>query len=288
MLDYILEISFRAGHPELDDAVEGILFMTSCLGSRIEERDGATVVSCYFDSVDHRLEALEALRTIDGLQVTTVDMERSDWLELYRQSLEPLLIGEHFVVVPDARLIPESARISIVIPQERAFGTGSHESTSMCLTALETIPLSGRRGLDIGTGSGILAIAMLRLGASKVFAFDNDPETWEVLPKNLARNSVPEGAIPFFIAGIDAIHAPSRFDAITMNILPYVIIPNLPRVARLLAPEGRLVLSGVLLTHRHKVLEAAADAGLTLEAENARGEWWCGIVKADYTVASRT
>ncbi|HUP65385.1 MAG TPA: 50S ribosomal protein L11 methyltransferase [Thermoanaerobaculia bacterium] len=288
MLDYILEVSFPPGHPELDDAAEGILFMTSCLGSRIEEREGATVVSCYFDSVDHRLEALEALRRIDGLEVTTAEIERSDWLELYRQSLEPLFIGERFVVVPDARLIPESARIPIVIPQERAFGTGSHESTSMCLAALETIPLSNRRGLDIGTGSGILAIAMLRLGASKVFAFDNDPETWEVLPKNLERNSVPEGAIPFFIAGIDAIRGSSRFDAITMNILPYVIIPNLPRVATMLAPEGRLVLSGVLLTHRPEVLEAATAAGLILEAEKGRGEWWCGIVKAADGIALRT
>ncbi len=165
-----------------------------------------------------------------------------------------------------------------MIPQERAFGTGSHESTALCLEMLEKADLEGKRGLDIGTGSAILAIAMARLGARKVFAFDNDMETWEVAPKNLARNGVEEGRIGFFVGGIEALRARPSFDVVTMNILPHVIIPALPAVRSVLAPGGRLILSGIMTTQRDEVVAAAEAAGLRLVDEAARGEWWCGVV----------
>lgn len=276
--DYILEISWPFERVELDDRVEGLLFLTSSLGSQIGERNGANLVSCYFGSAEDRAKAREVLGEVEGIALDDVDRERVDWLDLYRQSLEPIFVGERFVVAPDASLIPSGERHAIVIPQERAFGTGSHESTSMCLAMLESLELRGRRGLDIGTGSGILAIGMIRLGARIAFAFDNDLETWEVLPKNLERNGVAEGQLPFFVGGIDAIGPAARFDAITMNILPFVIIPNLPRVAAMLAPGASLILSGILLTQKEEVMAAAHAAGLRLAGEMAKGEWWCGRV----------
>lgn len=277
MLDYVLELSWPPERRDLDDRVETLLFMTSTLGSRISERSGETVVSCYFASPEDRAEARAALSGVEGIEIHELDEERVDWLDLYRQSLEPLFIGERFVVAPDAALIPEGdERLRIIIPQERAFGTGSHESTSMCLAMLERRELGGKVGLDIGSGSGILAIGMIRLGARVAFAFDNDLETWEVLPKNLERNGVGESAVPFFVGGVDAVRRAPRFDVITMNILPFVIIPNLPAVARMLAPQGSLVVSGIILQHRDEVLEAARAAGLRLRDELSGGEWWCG------------
>lgn len=279
MFDYILEISWDFERTDLDDRVEGLLFLTSSLGSQIGERNGANLVSCYFASAEERARARQILGGIEGIALDEVERERVDWLDLYRQSLEPIFVGERFVVAPDASLIPAGSRHAIVIPQERAFGTGSHESTSMCLAMLEGLELEGRRGLDIGTGSGILAIGMVRLGARIAFAFDNDLETWEVLPKNLVRNGVAEEQLPFFVGGIDAVAPAASFDVITMNILPFVIIPNLPRVAAMLAPGASLILSGILLGQKEEVLAAARAAGLQLAGETSKGEWWCGRVE---------
>src|SRR5581483_80035 len=94
---------------------------------------------------------------------TAVDRPRVDWLQLYQQSLQPLFIGRSFVIAPDASLIPpDTGRHELIIPQELAFGTGSHESTALCIELLEELDLRGKRVLDAGAGSGILALAMLR------------------------------------------------------------------------------------------------------------------------------
>src|SRR5205085_810404 len=133
---------------------------------------------------------------------------------------------------------------SIVVPQEQAFGTGSHETTSLCIETLESLDLRGKRGLDVGSGSGILAIAMLRLGASRVIAFDNDADAYGALRDNRMRNGIADGAMPLFIGGTEALRGGS-FDVVTMNIIPEVIIPLLPQVVPRAA--GPLILSGILV-----------------------------------------
>src|SRR5436853_6728837 len=96
-----------------------------------------------------------------------------------------------FVVSPVPTHYPEgTVRHALVIPQEQAFGTGSHETTSLCIELLETLDLAGARGLDVGAGSGILALVMLRLGAAKAIAFDNDLDAYTALRENRARNGV--------------------------------------------------------------------------------------------------
>jgi ribosomal protein L11 methyltransferase len=278
-MHFVLDISYPPGRADLEDRVEGILFLATSLGSEIGERAGMTLVSCWFDTEMKRDDARAMLEGVEGLELESSAREPKDWLELYKQSLEPLFIGSRFVVAPAADLIPPgSDRIGIVIPQERAFGTGSHESTALCLEMIEKSDLDGKHGLDIGTGSAILAIGMAALGARKVFAFDNDLETWEVAPKNLERNGVEAGRVAFFIAGLDALRARPSFDVVTMNILPHVIIPALPDVARLLASGGRLILSGILTSQRREVVGAAEGAGLRLIDEAERGEWWAGVV----------
>ncbi|HEY0590457.1 MAG TPA: 50S ribosomal protein L11 methyltransferase [Thermoanaerobaculia bacterium] len=278
-MHYVLDITYPPGRADLEDRVEGVLFLTFSLGSEIGEREGLTRVACWFKTAEQRDEARAMLADLEGVELESSEREPEDWLALYRQSLEPLFIGTRFVVAPAPELIPaETDRIGIVIPQERAFGTGSHESTALCLAMLERADLDGKRGLDIGTGSAILAIAMARLGARKVVAFDNDLETWEVAPKNLERNGVDPRTLALFVGGIDALRPRPSFDVVTMNILPHVIIPVLPDVARTLAPGGRLILSGILVSQRGEVVGAAEAAGLRLVDESEKGEWWCGVV----------
>jgi ribosomal protein L11 methyltransferase len=275
--DFILEVSFDARDTALEDLVQSRLFLTQSTGSSSAETNGTTIVSAYFDTVQDRDDAASELRDVDGLELHATERERIDWLEHYQQSLEPLFIGDRFIVAPDASLIPsDTNRYALVVPQEQAFGTGSHETTSLCIEILETLDVAGKRGLDIGAGSGILALAMCRLGAAQVIAFDNDVDAFAALRENRARNGIGEVQMPLFIGGVEALRA-GVFDIITMNIIPEVIIPLLGDVKARVG--GSLILSGILVIKRDEVVAVCASHGLSLVEERAKGEWWAGVFR---------
>jgi len=275
--DYILELSFDSRDAALEELLQARLFLTASTGSTSSEVNGTTTISAYFDSPDDRSSAAESLRGFGDVEFHETERERVDWLDLYQQSLTPLFIGARFVVAPDASLFPaDSDRLTIVVPQEQAFGTGSHETTWLCIELLETMGVAGKRGLDIGAGSGILALAMHRLGAPYVIAFDNDPDAYGALRDNRIRNGVAEEAMPHFIGSVEALRA-GAFDLVTMNIIPEVIVPLLGDVVPRLAADARLILSGILVVKRDEVVAAAATHGLTLLTERMKGEWWAGV-----------
>lgn len=261
----------------MDDIVQARLYMAASLGSSsVEGPEGTTTTAAYFDSPAARDAAAAAFDGLD-VELRAVDRDRVNWLERYQQSLHAIDIGERFVVAPDAALFPAgSARLRIIVPQEQAFGTGSHETTALCIALLETMDVRGRRGLDIGSGSGILALAMHLLGAGRVIAFDNDPDVYAALRDNRIRNRVPAQAMPIFIGGTEALRA-GTFDILTMNIIPEVIIPRLGAVVMRMAGGARLIVSGVLGDRRDDVVSAAAGHELHLAGERRRGEWWAGV-----------
>ena len=262
MIDYILSIEFA----DDEELVQSRLFLTNSTGSTTV---GEHTIEAYFDSAADRAAAAEML---GDFALDFFERQREDWLEKYQQSLEPLHIGRRFVIVPD----PDMAPLTIVVPQEQAFGTGSHETTSLCIEILETLDLKGRRGLDVGAGSGILALAMHRLGAAKAIAFDNDTDAYGALRDNRVRNAVPDAAMPLFIGSVEALRG-GAFDVITMNIIPEVIVPLLGDVVGRMAPDARLILSGILAVRRDFVVDEARTHGLTLVHERHKGEWWAGV-----------
>ncbi len=265
MKDFILRISFDS---ELEDVLHGRLFLTGSTGSD-SSCDG--VLSAYFVTAADRDTAADSLCDLP-VEMHAETLERTDWLDRYQQSLHPLFIGRSFVVAPEVALIPtDTTRHQLVIPQEQAFGTGSHESTALSIELLEELDLHGIRGLDVGAGSGILALAMLRLGARKVFAFDIDLDAFRPLRENRGCNGIAPEQMPIFIGGIEALRS-GRFDVIVMNILPEVIVPMLADVKAHLG--GVLVISGILTVQRAYVLEACEGNGLLLETEREKGEWW--------------
>jgi len=261
VIDYILAIA-----SEDEELVQSRLFLTASTGSTTPV-DG--VIHAYFDTPEERAAAVEVLH---DFELHAFEREREDWLAKYQQSLEPLHIGKRFVIVPD----PDMAPLTIVVPQEQAFGTGSHETTSLCIEIMETLDLRGKRGLDVGAGSGILALAMHRLGAAKAIAFDNDPDAYGALRDNRIRNGVPDAAMPLFIGSVEALRG-GAFDVITMNIIPEVILPLLAQVVARMAEDARLMLSGILAVKRDDVVAAARTHGLALAEEREKGEWWAGV-----------
>jgi ribosomal protein L11 methyltransferase len=255
---YILEIRFD---PDLEDVVQGRLFLTPSAGNQLVQPG---LIEAYFATEGDR-DAAAALFE----NAKAIDRPRTDWLQLYQQSLQPIFIGRSFVVAPEPSLIPnDSGRQALIIPQASAFGTGSHESTALCIELLEEMDLRGKRALDIGTGSGILALAMLRLGARKVIGFDIDLDAFRPLRENRECND--GRGFSFFIGAIDAL-GPSKFDVITMNILPEVIVPMLPRVFE--HAGGPLIVSGILTSLRHDVARHAR-----VVRERTKGEWWAASI----------
>lgn len=274
-MDYVLEVSFDDTDVDLQEAIEGRLFLTDCLGSVLTPGS----IEAYFASPHARRRAAEMLETVAGVTLAESDRRRIDWLEHYRQSLEPILVGNRFVIAPEASLIAAPGRLALIIPQEQAFGTGSHETTALCIELLERLSVTGARGLDVGSGSGILALAMIRLGAGKAIAFDNDLDAYAALRENRSRNAVEPAAMPLFIGGPDAIRG-GRFDVITMNILPDVILALLGDVLPRLEQGGTMVVSGIVTERRDEIIEKIERRGLTLLEGRSRGEWWAGAFYA--------
>jgi ribosomal protein L11 methyltransferase len=298
VIDYILEISFDARDAAIEEEVQARLFLTASSGSSLHEVNGTATIAAYFDTATGRQAARGALADIGRIELHDDDRERVDWLAQYQQSLQPILIGDDFIVAPDASLIPAGAtRHALVIPQEQAFGTGSHETTALCIELLsaychpyrhpersEGSPVMNARpevhdtvrGLDVGSGSGILALALLRLGARKVIAFDHDADAYGALRDNRTRNGIDAERMPLFIGSIEALRG-GVFDVVTMNIVPEVIIPLLPSVVPHVG--GTLILSGILSAKRDEVVRACAGQRLRLDAERERGEWWAGAFR---------
>jgi ribosomal protein L11 methyltransferase len=258
LTDYILEISYP---PDSEEVVLARLFLTRSTGSI-----SGQVLSAYFENAADRDAAADALRDLP-VTLRLEQRERIDWLDHYQQSLTPLFIGSDFVVAPDESLLTADRKYRLVIPQAQAFGTGSHESTALCIELLEELDLRDATGLDIGCGSGILAFAMLRLGARHVVGFDVDPDTLGALYENRERNKTPAS---LFAGTLDALRG-GKFDVVTMNILPEVIIPMLPQVRQHV--RGSVILSGILTTSRDAILQACP---FRLIGEREKGEWWAG------------
>lgn len=277
--DWILRLSFPSNRRDIEDRVERVLFLSGSSGSTIDENGGRTVVRLYFETSELR-DAADAMfpGAETDLEIELEESEKIDWLDYYEHSLEPIEIGRRWIVAPEGRLLPDDPcdRIPLVIPQERAFGTGSHETTGLCLTMIEGLPVGGKRVLDVGTGSGILAIAMEKLGARRIIAFDNDLDTCGVVRDNGRRNGVQDGRIGLFFGTIDAIAERARFDLVMMNIIPEVIVRVLPAASRLLETGGSVVLSGILREHASMVIDRASEARLRLVDHRDGGEWWCG------------
>jgi ribosomal protein L11 methyltransferase len=195
-----------------------------------------------------------------------------DWGEGWKKDFRPLDIARVRVRPSWIDAPPPPGSVEVVLDPGMAFGTGSHATTSLCLAALSDL-LAERPGasvLDVGTGSGLLAIAARKLGAGRVAANDEDPVAVEVARENAARNGV---ALELTGAPVDDI--PGAFDLVVANILANVLVALAPALARKVAAGGVLLLSGILGPQEAEVRVAHVAAGLVPVPGGDRrdGEW---------------
>jgi ribosomal protein L11 methyltransferase len=276
---YALDVMCEAGGRE---AVEYALMEAGALGTEssvsVEGReDSNEVVTAYFDSppeVEHvRAALMEALR-VYGLASSCVrelkfrEVEGRDWLAEWKRGWRPAVVGRFVVAPPWSEVSDASGRLVIRVEPGMAFGTGTHETTRLCLAAIER-HFRGGSFLDVGTGTGILAIAAAMLAPSaRVEACDTDPLAVSVAEENARLNGVAS-RINFHVGSVDD-STPSA-ELVCANLTADVILPLLP--ALIAATCGRLILSGILDTQAEQIRARLLELGAE-ECEVTRdGEW---------------
>ncbi|MGB4600037.1 MAG: 50S ribosomal protein L11 methyltransferase [Trichlorobacter sp.] len=200
-----------------------------------------------------------------------------DWASSWKEHFKPLPIGERLLIIPSWETPAATERRQIItLDPGMAFGTGGHETTRLCLECLEQILTDGLQAdapvLDLGTGSGILAIAAAKLGVRRIDAVDIDPQAVLVADENCRLNRVSD-AVSCSTTPLEQL--PDGYRLILANILAEELVRMAPELTRRLRPDGLLVLSGILAEREQFVVDGFASQPLTLEASLAAGEWRC-------------
>jgi ribosomal protein L11 methyltransferase len=235
-----------------------------------EERSGH--VRIFFRSPSSRREAQAALeRELPSAVVVSVDVDDEDWARRSQESLAPITVGR-LAVLPDAEAAaPSPSTIPIVIRPSTGFGTGHHATTRLCLKALQSLDLEGRSVLDIGTGSGILAIAARMLGARSAVGIDNDPDAVLAATDNLRLNQVD--GVRFHVGDVSIATLP-RSDIVVANLTGHDLRRLAHVLMSLLGDRGTLIVSGLLAEERDGVVEAFSPAEPLWEASE---DGWTAI-----------
>jgi ribosomal protein L11 methyltransferase len=244
-------------------------------------------LDAYFEEKPDKAD-LAMLRTlVPSATGATPVVERiadSDWLTLSQAGLEPIHAGRFFVHTPAHRNEVPADTVAFEIDAGLAFGTGHHETTTGCLIALDRLKTGGAvfaNIADLGTGTGLLAFAALKLWpAARTIASDIDPVAIAVTADNAAINRIPQGQGPGQVAlavaaGLDhrRLAARAPYDLVIANILAGPLIELAPDIAAALAPGGRLILAGLLDHQASRVLAAYRRHGLAPAGRVDRGEW---------------
>ena len=256
--------------PDLEDAAVAVLWMAGTLGVQsTSASDGRLRLEAWFP-----LES-ELFEMIPGAELEIEDIAPdADWFATWRERAQPFPVGRSLYLDPrepeDATPeVPEGRRL-LRLPARAAFGTGSHESTSLALELLEDADLRGRRVLDVGTGTGVLAFAALAFGAASVTGFDVDPAA----PFHARDNSALNSLHPRLFAGrLAALRERPLFDLALVNVVPEQILPEMPALASLLRPGGEAVLSGILAERGRQVLDRMRGLGFVERDRRAAGDW---------------
>ena len=254
-----------------------------------QQLQGLSRIKLYLEDTDTAgLDRLRGLATALGLPLTVAPMAEVDWEESWKDNYPAVEVGQRLVVVP-YWLTEENhgGRLQIILDPGLTFGTGAHPSTQMVMEAMEKLVTNRSSCLDLGSGSGILSIAALRLGAKSAIGVDIDPKAEGIARENAAYNGFSS---PEFIAltGNVTTDRPlmerlgqRQYDIVLVNIVADVIISLAPTLPRFLTDGSTLILSGILDTRLGDVTAAVEQAGLTVTAVYQKEDWRCITAKKE-------
>lgn len=263
---------------EYSDAVASFLVDCGAPGLQCTDDGDRTQLTAYFSN-EPPLEALQRY-CVDlgchvggpgGCEIARREIVDEDWAHNWMLHSQPQLVGERLYICPSWAATAPAGRIPVIIDPGMAFGTGQHASTRGCLRQLEraTVGRNITRALDVGTGSGVLAIALAKVGVSDVWAVDNDPTACAVAAANAAVNDV---TLQIRIVS-DLTDVPGTFDLVVANLYADLLEALAPRLVERLRPDGALITSGLLGVDEERVRTAYEAFGLAV-VERDREEPW--------------
>ena len=252
-----------------------------------QKLQGLSRIKLYLDSTEEKdLSRLKALAEAKDLLLTVETLPETDWENSWQEHYPAVEVGKNLVVLPywlaDS---DESGRKPIILDPGLTFGTGAHPSTQMVMEAMEERVTPGSHCLDLGSGSGILSITALRLGAKSATGVDIDPKAEDIARENAAYNGY---AAPEFSACTGDVTADKRlmarlqtqeYDMVLVNIVADVIIHLAPTLPAFLQEHSTLICSGILDTRLTDVTAALEEAGLAIIETKSKEDWRCVIAK---------
>ena len=287
---------------EASDAVANYLFERDATGVEIRDNPASNALTVtlisYFPADDLIGEQVQGLREFlssliqagintQPAKVSLRCIEEDNWSEQWRSAFPPQKIGKHLVIAPTwDDIVPKPSEILIRLDPGMAFGTGQHATTQLALELLEISIKGSDVVADIGTGSGILAIAAAKLGAKQVDAVDLDATTIPIARNNIQLNKVESTIRLCHGDGLNALER-QKYPLIVTNILTKVLLPMIPQCPKFLEPMGRLILSGILVQEAQQVETQLETNGFrVLEVRQLKesqeliqgGENWVGIL----------
>lgn len=279
-------ISLRVGLPDsvaCEDAVEAELlanrlFELGAEGLEWQSQDGLQAVAAFsvqseeaVQSLEARARAYLAAPPVELRHLSVESYPEVDWSTHWRTHFRPMPFGADptLWVVPSWLEVPDGAQYSLRIDPSSAFGTGLHPTTRLCLEWI--LSHRPRELLDVGTGTGILALAAVRLGAATVVGLDNDPEALLVAEANRSLNAVPASVLK--VSGVDVANWQGRFHTVMANILAGPLTSMAPAISERVGLGGELVLSGLLESQVEGVASTYESCGLERASILTREDW---------------
>lgn len=294
-----LELTVQA-HPEAIESVSELLTRYTCGGVAIEEPielidegqeyrvlTGKPVLMHAYLPIDGKEEEARQ-RVAEGLwhlsslgdhfvgELSTKTVNEEDWANAWKDYFHVTHIGQRLVIRPSWReYTPKDTEVVLTLDPGMAFGTGLHPTTRMCLEQLEQKTQSGMKVLDVGTGSGILAIAAAKLGAANVYGIDNSSVAAESATQNVTMNGLSD-RIQVVLGVLDEAEAArmaGQYDLVVANIIAHIIGSIAPQLAQTLSPTGLLIVSGIIEARRPDAEGPLLAAGLELVEQVMIDDW---------------
>ena len=262
-------------YSDLEEQVERIAHVDLIEQDLLDKDRQHVTVHLYLSPDENPAEVLDLLRgrlEEAELEYTLAadGVEQQDWENAWKAYYHALPIGKRLAIVPSWEQY-DTDRTVIRLDPGLAFGTGTHETTALCLAALDELVQGGERVLDIGTGSGILAIAALKLGAAGAEGVDIDPMCVRTAGENAQLNGV-DGKLKVLVGDLSD-KATGKYDIITANIVANAILHLAPCVPALLAEGGTFIASGIIDAREEEVCAGLAAAGLKVAEVRRQGGW---------------
>ncbi len=282
-----LEIAIDAA-PELNDPLSAFFFDMGCTGLVFEDFGNRTL-KAYLplekspEDIQNRISVyLSQLSLIHphlptpGFLLTKI--ENQDWQKNWRRFFRPVRVTPDLLILPVWEKVPPHTKETHIIRIDPgpAFGTGQHATTKMCLQAMESFGAKGQTLLDVGTGSGILAIYGVKLGFGKIEAIDVDPEAVRWAERNIGLNGASK-AIMLSGTAIEAVA--DRFSLVCANLILGELLRLMPHFSRLVDTGGHLVASGILREQVERIEEALPATGFFTSHTLCEDEWACMLLR---------